>query len=121
MIKRIGVLLLTAFVFSGAWWDKEPQKAEPPAPAAVQPAEVEPSEEVPALEELIPDAVSEVPAAVVKQAEPQNIEASNPANANNALKMLTDGEPEVRKARLESLVRLSDALRKQREIQEDRP
>ncbi len=100
MIKKIGILFLAAFVFSGAWWDKKP------APANTPPAVAEKSEEP-------------RPETAVKPAETQNPEAVNPKTSNSgALKMFTEGDAETRKARLESLVRLSNALRKQRQLNE---
>ncbi len=111
MIKRIGVLFLLAIVFSGAWWDKPaPKKVSAPAPAVAQPAVVKAAEASAPL--VVPP--------VAKQEAMPNADAAN-ASPNNALKMLTEGDPAARKAKLESLVRLSEALRKQREMKERRP
>ena len=113
MIKRIGLLFLLAFVFSGAWWDKSaPKKAA--EPVAAQPMEEASKVEVPA-PAVVPVAA---PPAAVK--ETQTADALN-TNPNQALKMLTEGDAEVRKARLESLVRLSEALRKQKAAQQGQP
>lgn len=116
MIKRIGVLFLLAFVFSGAWWGK------PEPPKVSEPVEAQPMEEAPAVEDPAPVVVPEAPAVVpespaaVRYEEPKNADVSN-TEPKSALRMLTEGDPEARKARLESLVRLSEALRKQKAAQ----
>ncbi len=107
MIKRVAVLFLIVFVFSGGWWNKsEPKQAAEPVETEPVPAKrvVETPVEAPAPKTPDP----------VKQVATQNDGASN-TNPTGALKVLSEGDPETRKARLESLVRLSNALRKQRE------
>lgn len=124
MIKRIAALLLVAFVFTGAWWDEKKGSTSTSTPAPSYNSYNTSSSEkssAAAYQEPVKETykkVSKKSKAAPAPAAPAAAPAGGPNSTAAALKVLSEGNPDERKARMESLVRLSNALRKQRELKE---